>query len=148
MASNSLLECLVVASTAVESITDLLGSSKNEHLEIAPWDASQVVEGNEDVIISHSWDEIRRVMWDYVGIVRTNKRLERAQLRMNILKSEISEFYCSFRVSKNLIELRNLVLIAELIIQSARLRQESRGLHYTLDYPKTDDMNFLSDTIL
>ena len=148
MASNSLLECLVVASTAVESITDLLKSATNEHVEIAPWDASQVVEGNEDVIISHSWDEIRRVMWDYVGIVRTNKRLERAQLRMDILKGEINEFYSSFRVSKNLIELRNLVLIAELIIQSAKIRQESRGLHYTLDYPKTDDINFLSDTIL
>jgi L-aspartate oxidase len=148
MASNSLLECLVVASTAVESITDLLRSATNEHVEIAPWDASQVVEGNEDVIISHSWDEIRRVMWDYVGIVRTNKRLERAQLRMDILKGEINEFYSSFRVSKNLIELRNLVLIAELIIQSAKIRQESRGLHYTLDYPKADDINFLSDTIL
>ena len=120
----------------------------NENIKIAPWDASLVVEGNEDVIISHSWDEIRRVMWDYVGIVRTNKRLERAQLRIDILKSEINEFYSSFRVSKNLIELRNLVLVAELIIQSAKLRQESRGLHYTLDYPETDDINFLSDTIL
>ena len=137
-----------MASTAVESITRLVGSTTNENIEITPWDASQVIEGNEDVIISHSWDEIRRVMWDYVGIVRTNKRLERAQLRIDILKSEINEFYSSFRVSKNLIELRNLVLIAELIIQSAKLRQESRGLHYTLDYPETDDINFSSDTIL
>ena len=148
MASNSLLECLVIASTAVESITRLLGTITTENIQATPWDASQVIEGNEDVIISHSWDEIRRVMWDYVGIVRTNKRLERAQLRIDILKSEINEFYSSFRVSKNLIELRNLVLVAELIIQSAKLRQESRGLHYTLDYPETDDINFLSDTIL
>ena len=104
--------------------------------------------GNEDGIISHSCDEIRRVMGDYVGIVRTNKRLERAQVRINILKTEINEFYSSFHISKNLIELRNLVLIAELIIRSAKLRKESRGLHYTLDYPNRDDTNFQSDTIL
>ncbi len=148
MASNSLLECLVIASTAVESITTLLERVPAENVEIAPWDASRVIKGNEDVIISHSWDEIRRVMWDYVGIVRTNKRLERAQVRINILKTEINEFYSSFHISKNLIELRNLVLIAELIIRSAKLRKESRGLHYTLDYPNRDDTNFQSDTIL
>jgi L-aspartate oxidase len=148
MASNSLLECLVIASKTVESITALLGSVTNENVEIVPWDASRVIKGSEDVIISHSWDEIRRVMWDYVGIVRTNKRLERAQQRIEVLKNEINEFYSSFNISKNLIELRNLVLVADLIIRSAKLRRESRGLHYTLDYPNRDNANFQSDTIL
>ena len=148
MASNSLLECLVIASTTVESITALLKSSGPQTIVSTPWDDSQVIDGDEDVVLSHNWDEVRRVMWNYVGIVRTTKRLNRAKLRIEVLKNEINEFYSSFSMSKDLIELRNLVLIAELIIRSAMLRKESRGLHHTLDYPSLDDINFLSDTIL
>lgn len=147
MASNSLLECLVVASTTVESITASLKTSVTP-VEIVPWDDSQVVQGDENVVLSHNWDEVRRVMWDYVGIVRTTKRLERAKRRIEVLKNEINEFYSSFSVSKDLIELRNLVQVAELIIHSAMLRKESRGLHYTLDYLSVDNTNFTKDTVL
>jgi len=135
MASNSLLECFVFAFAAAE---DILARLDDVPLfdSIPPWDESKVTNSDEDVVIAHNWDEIRRFMWDYVGIVRTNKRLQRAQNRIELLQQEIRWYYSRYRVSRNLLELRNLALVAELIIQSAMTRKESRGLHYTLDYPK------------
>ena len=134
MASNSLLECFVYArSAAADMLQRLPGTPVPESLP--SWDASQVTDSDEDVIIAHNWDELRRFMWDYVGIVRTSKRLQRAQHRVRLLLAEIDEFYSNYRVSRDLIELRNLALVADLMIRSAMLRRESRGLHYTLDYP-------------
>jgi L-aspartate oxidase len=132
LASNSLLECLVFAEAAVNDIL----ASKAQAIPVLPeWDESRVTDADEEVVISHNWDELRRFMWDYVGIVRTNKRLKRALHRVHLLKREIHEFYSHFRVSHDLIELRNLVLTAELIIRCAILRRESRGLHYSRDFP-------------
>jgi len=110
------------------------------------WDESQVRDSDEDVVISHNWDELRHFMWDYVGIVRTTKRLQRAKHRVDLLHSEINEFYSNYRVSNDLIELRNLVTVSDLIICSALQRKESRGLHYTLDYPGLNHDN--KDTVL
>ncbi|WP_339731577.1 L-aspartate oxidase [uncultured Pseudomonas sp.] len=145
MASNSLLECFVYARSAAENILAQL-----EHVSMPSalpgWDASQVTDSDEDVIIAHNWDELRRFMWDYVGIVRTNKRLQRAEHRVRLLLDEIHEFYSNYKVSRDLIELRNLAQVAELMIRSAMLRHESRGLHYTLDYPH--QLTEAKDTIL
>ena len=147
MASNSLLECLVIASATADSITAALAAPIA--LPAVPeWDESQVTDADEEIVVAHNWDELRRFMWDYVGIVRSTKRLERARNRVDLLHKEISEFYGNFRVSGDLIELRNLVQVAELIIRSALKRKESRGLHYTLDYPDADDRNYRRDTIL
>ena len=145
MASNSLLECFVFAFSAAESIRSKLEATEFIS-EIPQWDESQVTDSDEDVVISHNWDEIRRLMWDYVGIVRTNKRLQRAANRVRLLRKEIHEYYSNYRVSTNLLELRNLALVAELIIKSANSRKESRGLHYTLDYPGL--LNDAQDTVL
>ena len=147
MASNSLLECLVFARSTSEDIN----SSKIadiEKIEIPPWDESRVTEPDEEIVVAHNWEELRRFMWDYVGIVRTNKRLQRAKHRVDLLTSEIEEYYSHFRVSGDLIELRNLTLVADLIIRSALSRRESRGLHYTLDYPESDPKLDNVDTIL
>ncbi len=147
MASNSLLECLVIADAAAHDI--MAARADLPPLpEIPPWDESQVTDADEEVVVSHNWDELRRLMWDYVGIVRTTKRLQRARRRVELLHAEISEFYGNFRVSGDLIELRNLVQVAELIIRSAMKRRESRGLHYTLDYPQPDDRKYARDTVL
>src|SRR5690606_34406552 len=113
---------------------------------IRPWDESRVSDSDEEVIVQHNWREIRRFMWDYVGIVRTTKRLERAHHRIRLLRREVEEYYGNFRVTPDLIELRNLVEVAELIIRSALRRKESRGLHYTLDYP--DALAEAKDTVL
>ena len=122
------------ARSAAEHILSRLDEpTRNE--PIAPWDESQVTNSDEEVIIQHNWHELRLFMWDYVGIVRTNKRLERAMRRIKLLEQEISEYYSNFRVSNNLLELRNLVTVAELIVRCAMQREESRGLHYNLDYP-------------
>ncbi len=146
MASNSLLECLVFAKTSAEDISQsLVRNTKSENLP--HWDESQVTDSDEDIVVAHNWDELRRFMWDYVGIVRTNKRLERAFNRTSLLKREINEYYGNYKVSGDLLELRNLVVVAELIIRSALQRKESRGLHFTLDYPDTDD-NCQKPTIL
>lgn len=135
LASNSLLECVVFAHSACEAILRQQSCPQPEDTFIPPWDESQVTNSDEDVIISHNWDELRRFMWDYVGIVRTSKRLQRARHRVDLLQQEIAEYYSNYKVSKDLLELRNLALVSDLIIRSAALRKESRGLHYTLDYP-------------
>ncbi|WP_312269089.1 L-aspartate oxidase [Pseudescherichia sp.] len=135
MASNSLLECLVYGWSAAEDITGRL-SAVPEVTMLPAWDESQVEDPDERVIIQHNWHELRLLMWDYVGIVRTSKRLERALRRIQMLQQEIDEYYANFRVSNNLLELRNLVQVAELIVRCAMQRKESRGLHYTLDYPE------------
>jgi L-aspartate oxidase len=146
MASNSLLECLVFADRACE---DILRRNLTQALpEIPDWDDSQVIESKEEIMIAHNWDEVRRFMWNYVGIVRTTQRLKRAARRLELLKSEIAEYYQNYRVSSDLLELRNLVIVADLIIQSALARKESRGLHYTLDYPELDNSQPAQNTII
>ena len=147
MASNSLLECLVFAEAASKDILENVGQIRQEKA-IAPWDESRVTDSDEEVVVTHNWDELRRFMWDYVGIVRTNKRLERAMRRIQLLQHEIYEYYSNFRISSDLIELRNLAQVSELIIRSAMQRKESRGLHFSLDYPDTLDDASASDTVL
>lgn len=134
LASNSLLECLVLGMAAAG---DIEGQPKSALPILPQWDESQVTNANEEVVISHNWDELRRFMWNYVGIVRTTKRLERAQRRIQLLKEEIDEYYANFIVSSNLLELRNLVEVASLIVNSALSRNESRGLHFSPDHPET-----------
>ncbi|MDP3702643.1 MAG: L-aspartate oxidase [Hylemonella sp.] len=135
LASNSLVECMVYARAASQAIA-------REQPAAVPtlpaWDDSRVTDADEAVVISHNWDELRRFMWDYVGIVRTNKRLDRAAHRIELLRSEIQEFYSSFHVTRDLLELRNLVQVADLIVRSAQSRHESRGLHFSRDYPQTN----------
>ena len=135
MASNSLLECLTFAQSSARHIQQTLAQTAHPG-QLKQWDESKVTDSDEEVVVAHNWDELRRFMWDYVGIVRTNKRLERALNRTRLLKREINEYYGNFRVTADLLELRNLVMVAELIIRSAMSRRESRGLHYTMDYPK------------
>jgi L-aspartate oxidase len=134
LASNSLLECLVYGWSAAEDILERLPRIKMPK-SLPAWDESKVDDSDEKVVIQHNWHELRLFMWDYVGIVRTTKRLERALRRINMLQHEIDEYYANFRISNNLLELRNLVQVAELIVRSAMARKESRGLHFTLDYP-------------
>jgi L-aspartate oxidase len=145
LASNSLLECLVYGGAAAADINSRL-DDLSAPLIAPPWDESMVTDSDEDVIISHNWDELRRFMWDYVGIVRTDKRLQRALNRAALLQQEIAEYYSNYKVSNDLLELRNLAMVAELIIRSAMQRKESRGLHYTLDYPAT--LPTAHDTVL
>ncbi len=148
LASNSLLECLVFGDAAYHDIVRNHQSIELPNYPLPQWDESQVTDPDEQVVVSHNWDELRRFMWDYVGIVRTSKRLERAMHRINLLQDEIREYYGNFKVNNDLIELRNLVQVAELIVESAMQRKESRGLHYTLDYPDTFPDNNKQDTIL
>jgi L-aspartate oxidase len=148
LASNSLLECLVFADAAAQDLQTLLPSSESPPASLPAWDESRVTDADEAVVVSHNWDELRRCMWDYVGIVRTTKRLERAQHRIDLLKEEIREYYSNFRITNDLIELRNLVLVAELIVRSATARKESRGLHFTRDYPHPDPGLAAQDTVL
>ncbi|QIC62055.1 L-aspartate oxidase [Acinetobacter schindleri] len=135
MASNSLLECFVYGMSAAKHIQENFKVDQSVP-EVPAWDDSQVTNPDEDVVILQNWDELRQTMWNYVGIVRTTKRLERALHRIEMLKKEITEYYQDYQVSKNLIELRNLVLVSEMIVRCAMQRKESRGLHYTLDYPE------------
>jgi len=147
LASNSLLECLVFAAAAKDDI-----EAQDAHVlrppELPEWDESQVTDSDEEVVVSHNWDELRRFMWDYVGIVRTDKRLERAKHRVDLLAREINDYYRNFRVTNDLLELRNLVLVADLIIRCALARKESRGLHYTLNYPQPDKARPPQNTVL
>jgi len=147
IASNSLLECLVISASASQDILQALPSIPPP-LAVPDWDETGITDSDEEVVVSHNWHELRTFMWDYVGIVRTTKRLERAQRRVKMLLHEIAEYYGQFRVTPNLLELRNLVVVADLIIRSALERKESRGLHYTLDYPNTDTTKAPEDTIL
>lgn len=133
LASNSLVECMVFARAAAQAIA---AAPAAELPALPQWDDSRVTDADECVVISHNWDELRRFMWDYVGIVRTNKRLERAAHRITLLQAEIQEFYAHFHVTRDLLELRNLVQVADLIVRSAQMRRESRGLHYSRDYPE------------
>jgi len=134
LASNSLLECVVLGRAAAMDI-DRQAASK--HAALPAWDESRVTDADEEVVITQNWDELRRAMWNFVGIVRTTKRLERAQHRIALLKEEIDEYYANFRITRDLLELRNLVEVASLIVSSALSRRESRGLHYSLDFPET-----------
>jgi L-aspartate oxidase len=143
LASNSLLECVVYAESAA---ADILANRPEPLPPLPDWDESRVTDADEEVVIAHNWDELRRSMWSYVGIVRTTKRLERARHRIEMLQAEIEEFYSNFRVSNDLIELRNLVATANLIVRSALMRRESRGLHYSLDY--TETLPEARDTVL
>ncbi len=145
MASNSLLECIVYARSAA---ADILENIDNAEIatSLPAWDESQVLCSDEEVVIQHNWHELRLCMWDYMGIVRTDKRLERALRRIHLLQQETHEYYSNFRVSNNLIELRNLLQVAELMVRCAMQRKESRGLHYTLDYP--DQLDSSGSTIL
>ena len=143
LASNSLLECLVFAQSAAQ---DILQQQNHALPELPDWDESRVTDADEEIVIAHNWDELRRFMWNYVGIVRTTKRLKRAQRRIELLREEINEYYANFRVTSDLLELRNLVDAADLIVRSAILRHESRGLHFSKDFPQT--MTIASNTEL
>ena len=147
MASNSLLECLVFAESAANDILAQIADMRLEK-NVPPWDESRVTDSDEEVVVTHNWEELRRFMWDYVGIVRTNKRLERAMRRVRLLQHEIYEYYSNFRISSDLIELRNLAQVSELIIRSAMARKESRGLHFSLDYPDKFNDASATDTVL
>ena len=139
LASNSLLECVVLGRTCADDVQSQIPANAPK---VPAWDESQVTDADEEVVIAHNWDELRLVMWNYVGIVRTTRRLERALHRIKLLRNEIDDYYAAFRVSRDLLELRNLVDCAELIVRSALSRQESRGLHFSRDYPRTLPVSF------
>jgi L-aspartate oxidase len=139
LASNSLLECVVIGKATAENI---LENTMESTPQVRPWDDSQVEDADEQVVIAHNWDELRSLMWNYVGIVRTTRRLERALHRIELLKQEVHDYYSNFHVNRDLIELRNLIVCAELIVRSALDRKESRGLHYSRDYPQTFAMSY------
>ncbi|MDH5326501.1 MAG: L-aspartate oxidase [Gammaproteobacteria bacterium] len=147
MASNSLLECLVFGAAAAKHINQYMDKTRDLP-QLPEWDESRVTNSDEEIVVAHNWDELRRFMWDYVGIVRTNKRLQRAMRRINMLEREIHEYYSNFKISNDLLELRNLVTVSKLIVLSALARKESRGLHYTLDYPQLDNSMAPQNTVL
>src|ERR1041384_8296229 len=144
LASNSLLEGMVYSTRAAAAVS---GAPRLRPAVVAPWSSGDATDSNDAIVVTLNWDEIRRFMWSYVGIVRSDKRLERARRRIEILRDEIREYYIDFKVTADLVELRNLALVAHLIIESARRRKESRGLHFTLDYPHKDE-RFAHDTVL
>lgn len=148
LASNSLLECVVFAHRVCERIRELLPGAAEEELPIPDWQSGSATESDESIVIEHNWDEIRRCMWNYVGIVRSNKRLERAKKRMELIAQEIHDYYWSFKITRDLLELRNLSVVANLIVTCAMMRKESRGLHFNLDYPDRDDRYWQRDTIV
>jgi L-aspartate oxidase len=149
LASNSLLEALVYSHRAYQSSVQEFKSIKNKIIvSLDQWDEANTTDSDEAIVVSHNWDEIRRLMWNYVGIVRSDKRLQRALRRIRNINEEINEYYWDFKVTSDLIELRNLAIVAELIIRSALMRKESRGLHYNIEYPEKDDLTGLKHTIL
>jgi len=146
MASNSLLECLIMGRAAARDMAE--NPLPAENAALRDWDESQVTDSDEEIVVRHNWLELRRFMWDYVGIVRSRKRLRRAAARTALLRSEIHEYYADFRINADLLELRNLAEVAELVIRCAQARQESRGLHYNLDYPDALGSGQARDTVL
>jgi L-aspartate oxidase len=148
LASNSLLEAVVFAHHSFTRIAELLPGIQDDPIQIPPWDPRGATESDESVVVSNNWDEIRRCMWNYVGIVRSNKRLERAQRRIDLISREIDEYYRNFIVTRDLLELRNIVVAAKLIVTCAQMRKESRGLQYNLDYPEKNDSMWLKDTVV
>ncbi|MGD9826373.1 L-aspartate oxidase [Desulfobacter sp.] len=149
LASNSLLEALVYAHNAAQSsLKEFEQAAKKSTVDLDPWDETNTLDSDEAIMVTHNWDEIRRLMWNYVGIVRSDKRLHRAQRRIEMIQHEIEEYYWDFKITADLIELRNLATVAELIIKSALMRKESRGLHYNLWYPDKDDANCLVPTLV
>jgi len=148
LASNSLLEAVIYAHRSFIKISEILHSIKDEPISIPAWDPRGATESDESIVVAHNWDEVRRFMWNYVGIVRSNKRLERAYRRIDLISHEIDEYYRNFIITRDLIELRNIATVAKLIIQCAMMRKESRGLHYNIDYPEKDDRLWLKDTVV
>lgn len=147
LASNSLLEALVYSHRVYTKIAKSFPHTPLSDLPIRPWDSGNTSDSNDMIVVTNNWDEIRRCMWNYVGIVRSDKRLERAERRIDLIRHEIDEYYWNYKVTKDLIELRNITTVGKMIVRCARLRKESRGLHYTMDHPETND-EFLKDTIL
>ncbi len=147
LASNSLLEALVYSHRIYTRITESFRQAELSHVPIRPWDSGNTSDSNDNIVVTNNWDEIRRCMWNYVGIVRSDKRLERAERRIDLIRREIDEYYWDYKITKDLIELRNITTVGKMIVRSARIRKESRGLHYTIDYPDTQDA-FLKDTVL
>ncbi len=147
LASNSLLEALVYSHRAFTKIAKSFKQTEMSTTAIRPWDPGDASKSDDTIVVTNNWDEIRRCMWNYVGIVRSDKRLERAERRIDLIRREIDEYYWDYKITKDLIELRNITTVGKMIVRSARLRKESRGLHYTLDYPQTSD-TFLKDTVL
>jgi L-aspartate oxidase len=149
LASNSLIEALVYANQAAKQVLeDIQTSNFKPTPELSLWDEVGTSDSDELIMVTHNWDEIRRFMWNYVGIVRSNKRLERAWRRIEIIQKEIQDYYWNFKVSPDLIELRNIAMVAELIVRCATHRKESRGLHYNIEYPHRDDKRWQKDTIV
>jgi L-aspartate oxidase len=148
LASNSLLEAVVFAHRSFTKIKEPFGTIKDDPVSIPTWDPRGATESDESIVVSHNWDEIRRFMWNYVGIVRSNKRLERAYRRIDLISREIDEYYRNFIITRDLIELRNIATVGKLIIQCAMMRKESRGLHYNIDYQEKDDDHCRKDTIV
>lgn len=148
LASNSLLEGVVFADLVAQRSLARIKEKHHPIPRIQPWDYGKATDSDEEVVVAHNWDEIRRCMWNYVGIVRTSKRLKRALRRIQMIKDEITEYYWDFYPTSDLIELRNIATVAELIVRCARMRRESRGLHYNLDYPERDDANWKKNTLI